>query len=119
MELVEDGELFDKIVDHNLRPYKGRFSEPEGRYVFNQIGQGLSYVHSKQIVHRDLKPENILVVRYLLLFVGGFLFCSNYWDLKVARIFIVLVVMGVRRGFVIVIGCDIRRFFLFGELYWL
>ena len=63
MELVQDGELFDKIVDHNIAPYKGRFSEPEGRFVLNQVASGLSYVHSRQIVHRDLKPENILVVR--------------------------------------------------------
>jgi len=37
MELVAMGELFDRIVDHNLAPYVGRFSEPESRFVFLQV----------------------------------------------------------------------------------
>ncbi|CAD7971854.1 unnamed protein product [Amoebophrya sp. A25] len=63
MEIVQHGELFDRILDHDNDPYVARFSEPEARYVFVQISAGLKYVHMKQIVHRDLKPENILVYR--------------------------------------------------------
>lgn len=29
--------------------------------LFDQISQGLTYIHSKKIIHRDLKPENILL----------------------------------------------------------
>jgi len=63
MELIKGGELFDQIVYHNIKPYKGHMSEPEARYVFIQVASALEYIHGKQIVHRDLKPENILVVR--------------------------------------------------------
>jgi len=55
MELVQGCELFDKIVE------RGALTEPQARYVFIQITEGLQYIHSKDIVYRDLKPENILV----------------------------------------------------------
>lgn len=60
---IQEGELFDQIVEHKQLPYLSRFSEPEVQYVFKQMITGLSYVHSQNIVHRDLKPENILVKR--------------------------------------------------------
>ena len=71
MEIVQHGELFDRILEHNNEPYVARFSEPEARFIFVQISAGLKFVHSKQIVHRDLKPENILVVRDFLGFLLG------------------------------------------------
>ncbi|CAK9012298.1 unnamed protein product [Durusdinium trenchii] len=55
MELVTGGELGEWIVK------KGAFSELMGRHVFQQIVEGLAYIHSKNIIHRDLKPDNILV----------------------------------------------------------
>lgn len=55
MELVDGGELFEKIVE------LGCFDERVARYVFLQVAEGLRYIHGKDIVHRDLKPENILV----------------------------------------------------------
>jgi serine/threonine-protein kinase CHEK2 len=73
------GELFDQIVDHNLRPYNGRFSEPEAKYVFLQIASGLDYVHQKKIVHRDLKPENILVSRRRALLDRASLLADRRW----------------------------------------
>ncbi|CAA6663664.1 unnamed protein product [Spirodela intermedia] len=55
LEYVNGGELFDKIVS------RGKFPEPEGRKLFQQLIDGISYCQGKGVCHRDLKPENILV----------------------------------------------------------
>ncbi|KAK6930369.1 NAF domain [Dillenia turbinata] len=55
LEYVTGGELFDKIAT------KGKLPEAEGRKLFQQLIDGVSYCHDKGIFHRDLKLENILV----------------------------------------------------------
>lgn len=55
MELVEGGDLFDRIVS------KQRYSEQEARQVMMKVLDAVSYLHSRDIIHRDLKPENILL----------------------------------------------------------
>ncbi|KAJ6791628.1 CBL-interacting protein kinase 1-like [Iris pallida] len=55
LEYVDGGELFDKIA------LKGRLLEREGRRLFQQIIDAISYCHDKGVYHRDLKPENILL----------------------------------------------------------
>jgi 5'-AMP-activated protein kinase catalytic alpha subunit len=55
LELVEGGELFDKIDE------AVRFSEEQARYYMRQLCDGLAHCHSKNICHRDLKPENLLL----------------------------------------------------------
>lgn len=55
LEYVTGGELFDKIAS------KGRLQEAEGRKLFQQLIDGVSYCHNKGVVHRDLKLENILL----------------------------------------------------------
>ncbi|KAL5229275.1 hypothetical protein ABZP36_017540 [Zizania latifolia] len=57
LEFVNGGELFDKIA------VKGKLSEHEGRRLFQQLIDGVSYCHDKGVYHRDLKPENVLVDR--------------------------------------------------------
>ncbi|KAI9293036.1 Pkinase-domain-containing protein, partial [Neoconidiobolus thromboides FSU 785] len=55
LELVNGGELFNKIIDHTY------FSEPLCRHVISQVAEGIRYLHEEQgVVHRDIKPENIL-----------------------------------------------------------
>lgn len=54
-ELVEGGELFDRIVA------KSSYSEKEARDLIKVILQTLAYIHEQGIVHRDLKPENLLL----------------------------------------------------------
>ncbi|CAN8067237.1 unnamed protein product [Agarophyton chilense] len=54
MELVNGGELFDRIS-------KGRLDESTARHFFQQLVDGVHFCHKKGIVHRDLKPENLLV----------------------------------------------------------
>lgn len=55
MELVEGGDLLDRIVTH------GCYSERGARQIMRRLLSALVYLHSQRIVHRDLKPENILV----------------------------------------------------------
>lgn len=55
LELVEGGELFDKIVD------VGKLAEEDARFYFKQLIEGMEYCHDQGICHRDLKPENLLL----------------------------------------------------------
>ncbi len=55
MELVQGGELFDRLERD------GPFAEADARHVMFQLLSALNYLHERHIVHRDLKPENILL----------------------------------------------------------
>mmetsp|Transcript_245 Transcript_245/g.335 ORF Transcript_245/g.335 Transcript_245/m.335 type:complete len:388 (-) Transcript_245:231-1394(-) len=55
MPLCSSGELFG-FVRRN-----GRFTEPEARYWFKQILDGLSHLQKRGVCHRDMSLENILV----------------------------------------------------------
>jgi calcium/calmodulin-dependent protein kinase I len=55
-ELLEGGELFDRIVS------KETYNEKEARNVCKTLFDALAYCHSKRIAHRDLKPENLLLM---------------------------------------------------------
>jgi len=54
MELLEGGEMFDRIVSER------HFSEQIAAFAIVQILDALVYCHAKGICHRDLKPENLL-----------------------------------------------------------
>ncbi|XP_062208916.1 CBL-interacting protein kinase 1-like isoform X2 [Phragmites australis] len=54
LEYVNGGELFDKIA------IKGKLSEHEGRRLFQQLIDGVSYCHDKGVYHRDLKNDGLL-----------------------------------------------------------
>ena len=53
-EYCSGGELFDYIVS------KRRLPEVEACRIFQQLINGLEYLHKQKICHRDLKPENLL-----------------------------------------------------------
>ncbi|XP_012530738.1 serine/threonine-protein kinase Chk2 [Monomorium pharaonis] len=55
LELMEGGELFDKIKS------TGKLSEPCAKMIFYQIVLAVHYLHKEGITHRDLKLENILL----------------------------------------------------------
>lgn len=54
-ELMEGGELFDRIVS------KTTYSEKETRDVCKIVFEAIRYCHDLNICHRDLKPENLLL----------------------------------------------------------
>lgn len=54
-EFVPNGELFDYIVAQR------RVKEMEACKFFQQIIDGIDYIHKLNVVHRDLKPENLLL----------------------------------------------------------
>ena len=55
MELVEGGELFDRVID------KGVYTEDEAMQVMQSLTTAVSCLHQNGVVHRDIKPENILL----------------------------------------------------------
>jgi serine/threonine protein kinase len=55
LELVEGGELFERIVQQR------RFPEEIARKYFQQLILAVKYCHTQGIAHRDLKPENLLL----------------------------------------------------------
>jgi len=54
MELMQGGELFDRIVE------KEAYSEREAAECLKPIVDAIRYCHELGIIHRDLKPENLL-----------------------------------------------------------
>lgn len=55
MQLVEGGDLFDRIVKRKKYP------ERDARGVMSHLLSALAYLHARGIAHRDIKPENILL----------------------------------------------------------
>ncbi|BFZ05370.1 hypothetical protein BsWGS_08409 [Bradybaena similaris] len=55
LELVEGGELFDKVVSID------KYDEATAKLLFFQMATAVKYLHDQGITHRDLKPENILL----------------------------------------------------------
>ena len=59
MELMEGGELFDRIKERN-RAGDSQFTEREAAKIVHHICKAVHYLHGHGIAHRDIKPENLL-----------------------------------------------------------
>lgn len=70
LELVGGGEFFDFIS------LGGALTEPQARYYFKQLLEGLSYMHERGYAHRDLKPENLLLDADFVLKLSDFGFSA-------------------------------------------
>ena len=55
LELLNGGELFDRIVR------KGQYNERDACSLLKNLLSAVSYMHSKGIMHRDIKPENLIL----------------------------------------------------------
>uniref|UniRef100_A0A914GXA4 Protein kinase domain-containing protein n=1 Tax=Globodera rostochiensis TaxID=31243 RepID=A0A914GXA4_GLORO len=55
MEIVEGGELFDRVADDSYI-----LTEMAVALIMFQICEAIRYIHSQHIIHLDLKPENIM-----------------------------------------------------------
>ncbi len=59
LELVEGGELFDRICEKEF------YSESDARQCVRVVLEALCYLHRNDIAHRDVKPENLCCVDVL------------------------------------------------------
>lgn len=71
MNLAMHGDLY-RLVEYNER-----FSDGLVRYLFQQLVQGLEYLHKKGFVHRDIKPENLLIDEEFRLIIADFNFATR------------------------------------------
>lgn len=55
LELVEGGELFDRVIDEDFV-----LTEKVCAVFMRQICEAMQFIHKNNILHLDLKPENIL-----------------------------------------------------------
>lgn len=66
MELLEGGELFERIQNEKT------FDEKAAKKIIKEILEAINYLHIKNIVHRDIKPENILFSKNGVLKIADF-----------------------------------------------
>eukprot|EP00300_Choanocystis_sp_HF-7_P015394 c19037_g1_i1.p1 GENE.c19037_g1_i1~~c19037_g1_i1.p1 ORF type:complete len:857 (+),score=165.52 c19037_g1_i1:45-2615(+) len=55
MELLDGGELFEKIIEQ-----QEGYPEPEACRLITTILEAVEHLHKHGVVHRDIKPENFL-----------------------------------------------------------
>jgi predicted Ser/Thr protein kinase len=59
MEYIEGGTLKSHLED--LMRAGNKQTLTEAIHIVGEIGQALSYAHSRQMIHRDVKPANVLL----------------------------------------------------------
>jgi NIMA (never in mitosis gene a)-related kinase len=59
MEYADDGDLYQKIVDHSKN--QTNFAEEDIWSIFIQLTKGLKALHNLKIFHRDMKSANVFL----------------------------------------------------------
>ena len=67
--------------------HSGKFGEIYARHYFNQLMEGIDYLHAAGFAHRDLKPENILFDDQFNLKIADFGFASETHDHNGPKLF--------------------------------
>ena len=78
MELCQPESLRDRLI-------KGTIDRQQAWSIFDQIVQGIEYIHSQKLIHRDLKPSNILFSMDNTVKIGDFGLVSAFGDEKLAK----------------------------------
>ncbi|GMM34168.1 serine/threonine protein kinase [Saccharomycopsis crataegensis] len=71
LEYIESGDLYGKVTGS----VNSKISEQETMFYFEQILDGICYLHENGIIHRDIKLENILLHKSANPYVSRF---NNY-----------------------------------------
>jgi serine/threonine protein kinase len=67
MELAPHNDFFDVLITKHIQ-----FNEMFARTYFQQLINGLEYLHSQNIAHLDIKPENLLLGNSFQLKIADF-----------------------------------------------
>jgi len=78
MELCQPESLRDRLI-------QGKIDRQQAWSIFDQIAQGIEYIHSKNFIHRDLKPSNILFSMDNTVKIGDFGLVAAFGENKLAK----------------------------------
>jgi serine/threonine protein kinase len=79
MELCQSESLRDRLTKQTI-------NQSQGWLIFDQIIQGIEYIHSQKLIHRDLKPSNILFSMDNIVKIGDFGLVAAFGEDKIENI---------------------------------
>ncbi|CAF3518975.1 unnamed protein product [Rotaria sp. Silwood1] len=74
MELCQTESLRNRLIKQTIK------NQCEAWSIFNQIINGIEYIHSRKLIHRDLKPSNILFSMDNIVKIGDFGLVSAFGE---------------------------------------
>ena len=83
MELVNGVSLLNYLKSKPNR----RLLETEAKFIFNQVLEGIQYLHIKNIYHRDIKLENLIIDENNFIKIIDFGFATSSQKTKLLNFF--------------------------------